>query len=331
MTPREDFERQLGVLRTELIAHCYRMTGSIHEAEDLVQETYLRAWRSYGRFEGRSSVRTWLYRIATNVCLTAIERSSRRPLPAGLGPPSGDPEGPAGQHAPGVPWLEPIPTAGAGTELADPASVAVSRAGLRLGLVAGLQYLSAKQRAVLILRDVLEWPAAEAAQVLGTSTAAVNSMLRRARAQLERVQPAEDQLTEPGDPGQRELLRRYATAFENADVATLVSLLRQDATLEMPPLPAWFAGAAAGRFLAAHVLTSPGRFLLVPAEANGQPAFGTYQREPGGAYRAHALQVLTLAGDRVARIVIFLDPALFPAFGLPALRGAAAAAGLRAG
>ena len=229
-----------------------------------------------------------------------------------------------------MPWLEPIPTIGTGAELADPASVAASREGLRLGLVAGLQYLSAKQRAVLILRDVLDWPATEAAQVLGTTTTAVNSMLRRARAQLARVRPAEDQLTEPADPAQRELLRRYATAFENADVTTLVSLLTQDATLEMPPQPAWFAGAAAGRFLAAHVLTSPGRFLLVPTEANGQPAFGTYQREPGGACRAHALQVLTLAGDRVARIVIFLDPTLFPVFSLPAARGAAGAAGPRA-
>ena len=314
----ENFERQLGALRTELIAHCYRMTGSTHEAEDLVQETYLRAWRSYGGFEGRASLRTWLYRIATNVCLTAIERRSHRPLPAGLGPPSADPEGPAGVQALEVPWLEPIPTS-AGEGAADPAAVAVSRDGVRLALIAGLQYLSAKQRAVLILRDVLEWPAAEAAQVLGTSTTAVNSMLRRSRAQLARVMPAEDQLTEPGDPRQRELLRRYAAAFENADQSALVSLLRQDATLEMPPQPAWFAGAAsAARVLTAHVLTTPGRFMLLPAEANGQPAFAIYQREPSGAYDAHGVQVLTITGERVARIVIFLDPSLFPAFGLPA-------------
>ena len=325
-TESEKFERQLGALRTELIAHCYRMTGSTHEAEDLVQETYLRAWRSYGGFEGRASLRTWLYRIATNVCLTAIERRSRRPLPAGLGPPSDDPEGPAGIQALEVPWLEPIPTAG-GEAAADPAAVAVSRDGVRLALIAGLQYLSAKQRAVLILRDVLEWPATEAAQVLGTSTTAVNSMLRRARAQLARVMPAEDQLTAPGDPRQRELLRRYAAAFENADQSALVSLLRQDATLEMPPQPAWFAGAAsAARFLTAHVLTRPGRFMLLPTEANGQPAFAIYQREPSGAYEAHGVQVLTITGDRVARIVIFLDPSLFPAFGLPATHDPAAAA-----
>jgi RNA polymerase sigma-70 factor (ECF subfamily) len=323
----EKFERQLGALRTELIAHCYRMTGSAHEAEDLVQETYLRAWRSYSGFEGRASLRTWLYRIATNVCLTAIERRSRRPLPAGLGPPSDDPEGPAGVQALEVPWLEPIPTTAAREDAVDPAAVAVSRDGVRLALIAGLQYLSAKQRAVLILRDVLEWPAAEAAQVLGTSTTAVNSMLRRARAQLARVMPAEDQLTEPGDPGQRELLRRYAAAFENADQSALVSLLRQDATLEMPPQPAWFAGAAsATRFLTAHVLTSPGRFVLLPTEANGQPAFAIYQREPSGAYEAHGVQVLTITGDRVARIVIFLNPSLFPAFGLPATHDPAATA-----
>ncbi len=325
MTAGEGFERELGALRAELIAHCSRMTGSIHEAEDLVQDTYLRAWRSYGRFEGRSSLRTWLYRIATNVCLTAIERSGRRPRPAGLGP-AGDPDGPAPPQALEVPWLEPIPTSGTGAAAADPAAVAVAREGLRLSLVAGLQYLSAKQRAVLIMRDVLDWPAAGTAQVLGTSTTAVNSMLRRARAQLERVRPAEDRLAEPGDPRQRELLSRYAAAFENADVATLVSLLRQDAALEMPPLAGWYAGAAVGRFLAAHVLTDPGRFRLVPAEANGQPAFATYQREPGGAYHAHALQALTVTGGRVARIVIFLDPGLFPAFALPTVHGAAAAA-----
>ena len=326
MTDSEGFEQELGALRTELIAHCYRMTGSLHEAEDLVQETYLRAWRSYGRFEGRSSLRTWLYRIATNVCLTAMERNGRRPLPAGLGPPSDDPEGPAPAQALDVPWLEPIRTGGPGADPADPAAVAVSREGLRLSLVAGLQYLSAKQRAVLIMRDVLEWPAAGTAQVLGTTTTAVNSMLRRARTQLERVRPAEDQLAEPADPRQRELLRRYATAFENADVSALVSLLRQDAALEMPPLAAWFAGASAGRFLAAHVLTDPGRYMLLPTEANGQPAFATYQREPGGSYRAHALQVLAITGGRISRIVIFLDPRLFPAFALPpGHRGAAAA------
>jgi len=317
----QEFEAQLGALRAELVAHCYRMTGSAHEAEDLVQETYLRAWRAYRGFEGRASLRTWLYRIATNVCLTAVQRRARRPLPAGLGPPSADHLGPAGIQALDVPWLEPIATSRA--DSADPAAVAASRAGLRLALIAGLQYLSARQRAVLILRDVLEWPAAETAQVLGTTTTAVHSMLRRARDQLSRVMPAEDRLTEPGDPGQRELLHRYAAAFEHADHATLVSLLTHDATLEMPPQPAWYAGAAsAGRFLAAHVLTSPGRFRLVAAEANGQPAFATYQREPDG-YHAHALQVLTVTGDRVARVVIFLDPSLFPAFGLPGTHGGA--------
>src|SRR6266568_4848071 len=228
MTVIEDFTSLTGQFRGELLAHCYRMLGSAEDAEDLVQETYLRAWRSYEGFEGRSSVRTWLYRIATNACLTAIERRGRRPLPSGLGGPAGDPEAPV-VAGPEVPWLQPLPDVLLAGEHEDPASVAVSRAGIRLAFVAALQYLSARQRAVLIMRDVLQWPAAEAAELLGMTTTAVNSGLRRARAQLAEALPAEDELTEPsGDAAVRALIDRFAAAFENADLAALAEILRAD-------------------------------------------------------------------------------------------------------
>jgi RNA polymerase sigma-70 factor, ECF subfamily len=289
MTVSEDFTSLTGRFRGELLAHCYRMLGSAEEAEDLVQETYLRAWRSFGGFEGRSSMRTWLYRIATNACLTAIERRGRRPLPSGLGGPAGDPAAPLAAAAE-VPWLQPLPDALLAAEHADPAAVAASRAGIRLALVAALQYLSARQRAVLILRDVLEWPAAQVADLLGTTATAVNSMLRRARAQLAQVLPTEDEVTEPAEPGRRALLDRFAAAFENADAGALAELLREDVALEMPPMPAWFTGrAAVTRFFEAHVLDAPGRFQMVPTMANGQPAFAAYRRGRDGAHEEHAL------------------------------------------
>jgi RNA polymerase sigma-70 factor (ECF subfamily) len=235
MTVSEDFTSLTGRFRGELLAHCYRMLGSAADAEDLVQETYLRAWRSYEGFEGRSSVRTWLYRIATNACLTALERRGRRPLPSGLGGPAEGPEAPM-VAGPEVPWLRPLPDALLAGDYEDPASVAVSREGIRLAFVAALQYLSARQRAVLIMRDVLQWPAAEVAELLGVTTTAVNSGLRRARAQLAEALPAEDELAEPAEPDRRALLDRFAAAFENADVNGLAQLLREDVTLEMPPL-----------------------------------------------------------------------------------------------
>jgi RNA polymerase sigma-70 factor (ECF subfamily) len=238
MTVSEDFASLTGPFRGELLAHCYRMLGSAEEAEDLVQETYLRAWRSYAGFEGRSSVRTWLYRIATNVCLTAIERRGRRPLPSGLGAPADDP-GAAVVAAPEVPWLQPFPDALLAAEPEDPAAVTASRAGIRLAFVAALQYLSARQRAVLILRDVLDLPAAEVADLPGTTTTAVNSGLRRVRAQL---MLAEDELAEPAEPVQQAMLERFAATIENADVSGLAELLREDVVLEMPPLLTWFAG-----------------------------------------------------------------------------------------
>jgi RNA polymerase sigma-70 factor (ECF subfamily) len=247
------------------------MMGSAEEAEDLVQETYLRAWRSRAGFEGRSSERTWLYRIATNVCLTALDRRARRPLPSGLGGPQDDPAAPL---VPGtdVPWLRPLPDALVTAEGADPAAVTAARAGIRLAFVAALQYLGSRQRAMLILRDVLEWPAADVAQLLGTTTTAVNSGLRRARAQLAQAMPAEDKLAEPTDPQLRSVLERFASAFENADVGLLAELLRQDAALEMPPLRTWFAGrAAVTRFFGSvPQFASPGGFRLVPVAANGR-------------------------------------------------------------
>ena len=318
MTVSEEFTGLTGRFRGELLAHCYRMLGSAEEAEDLVQETYLRAWRSYAGFEGRASVRTWLYRIATNVCLTALERRGRRPLPSGLGGPAEDAETPvvAGSE---VPWLQPLPDALLAGEHDDPAAVTVSRAGIRLAFVAALQHLSARQRAVLILRDVLEWPAAEVANLLGTTTTAVNSGLRRARAQLAQALPAEDELAEPAEPDRRALLDRFAAALENADVTALAQLLAEDVALEMPPALTWFTGRpAVVAFTASQLLTEPGELRLVPVTANGQPAFAVYRRDSGTAYHAHALQVLTVTATGIARIVAFTEPGLFASFGLPA-------------
>jgi RNA polymerase sigma-70 factor, ECF subfamily len=317
MTVSDDFTSLTGRFREELLAHCYRMLGSAEEAEDLVQETYLRAWRSYDRFEGRSSVRTWLYRIATNVCLTAIKRRGRRPLPSGLGAPSDDPEAPV-VAGPEVPWLQPFPDVLLAGEREDPAAVTVSRASIRLAFVAALQHLSARQRAVLILRDVLEWPAAEVADLLDTTTTAVNSGLRRARAQLARALPAEDELAEPAEPDRRALLERFATAVENADAAALARLLRDDVALEMPPLLTWFTGrAAVARYFASQPFIAPGRLRLVQVAANGQPAFASFVREPDGTYHAHAVTLPRLTSTGIARIVTFRNPDLFGLFGLP--------------
>ena len=317
MTVTEDFTDLTSRYRGELLAHCYRMLGSLDEAEDLVQETFLRAWRSYDGFEGRSSVRTWLYRIATNACLTAIERRGRRPLPSGLGGPADDPETPV-EAAPDVRWLQPLPDALVTAEWGDPAAVTAARAGVRLAFVAALQYLSARQRAILILRDVLRWPAAEVAELLGTTTTAVNSGLRRARTQVAETMPAEDELAEPDDAAQRAVLERYAAAIERADDGALAELLRADAVLEMPPFLTWFAGrdAVAG-FIGSQLLTAPGDLRLVPVTANGQPAFAVYRRGEHGVYQAHAVQVLTLTPAGIARIVAFAEPGAVRSFGLP--------------
>ncbi|GAA0659934.1 sigma-70 family RNA polymerase sigma factor [Kitasatospora atroaurantiaca] len=305
---REEFTRLTAVYRPELLVHCYRMLGSIHDAEDLVQETYLRAWRAYDRFEGRSSLRVWLYRIATNACLTALRHRSTRLLPSGLAGPSEDPEQPLVLARPGVEWLEP---------LADPAVIAATRGSVRLALISALQHLPPRQRAVLILRDVLVWRASEVAELLDTTTAAVNSALQRARSQLEREAPREEEVAEPAEPEHRRLIDRYATAFEQADIDGLLRLLREDVALEMPPHLTWFRGReAVGRFIGSRVLGGPGVNRMVPTTANGQPAFAVYRREEDGLHHAHGLQVVTVTSTGIARIVTFLEPDLLTAFGL---------------
>jgi RNA polymerase sigma-70 factor (ECF subfamily) len=318
MAASEEFARLTDPFRPELLAHCYRMLGSVHDAEDQVQETLIRAWRSYGDFEGRASLRTWLHRIATNACLRALENSGRRPLPSGLGGPSEHPEAPLATARGEVPWLQPVPDALVSAGSGDPAEIVASRQSMRLALIAALQYLPPRQRAVLILRDVLGWRAAEVADLLGTTTAAANGMLQRARARLEEAAPDQDQIHEPPTPADRALLDRYATAFQNADIPAVMQLLREDAVFEMPPEVTWFTGRELiGRFLRARVLTEPGRLQMTPVAANGQPALGVYLRDGDGVYRAHSISVLTIAASRVARVTSFNDPGLFATFGLP--------------
>lgn len=310
---REDFAGLTEPFRRELLAHCYRMLGSVHEAEDVVQETYLLAWRGFGGFEGRSSPRTWLYRIATRACLKALERGSRRPLPSGLGGPSDDPGASVEQRLE-VPWLQPIPDTMLGS---DPAATVESRQATRLAFVAALQHLPPRQRAVLLLREVLAWRAAEVADLLGSTTASVNSSLQRARARLAEVNPAEDEVTESTDPRQRALADRYATAFENADIPALMGLLTTDAAFEMPPIPTWFTGRdTIGRFLLTR-LHAPGDIRMIPTSANGQPAFGVYIRDETGAHRPRALLILTIAATGISRITMFHDPSLLELFALP--------------
>jgi RNA polymerase sigma-70 factor, ECF subfamily len=311
----DEFTEQADPYRVELLAHCYRMLGSIHDAEDLVQETYLRAWRSYEGFEGRSSLRTWLYRIATRVCLTALEGRDRRPLPSGLAGPTDDPEGQLSREPAEVTWLEPFPDTLFGTQPVDPAAVVTFRESTRLALVAALQYLSPRQRAVLILRDVLRWSAAEVAEALETTTAAVNSSLQRARVRLRELSP--DDVVEPDDVEQRELLDRYAAAFENADIASLKELLTEDVVWEMPPVPNWFTGRdAIGQLVVAQCPAGPGDRVMIPVRANGQPGFGFYRRS-GDAYVGYAVQVLTVTKAGISKVVAFHDRSLFALFGLP--------------
>jgi RNA polymerase sigma-70 factor (ECF subfamily) len=302
--------------RRELLAHCYRLLGSVDDAEDLVQETYLRAWRSYAGFEGRSSLRTWLYQIATNACLSALQNRARRPLPSGLGGPGVDPYSPADPARPEIAWLQPIPDALVASGSGDPADIAVSRETLRLALIASLQYLPPRQRAVLILREALAFPAAEIAAILGTTTAAVKSALQRARARIEETAPAAGQLSEPAEPQVRALLEQYIAAFENSDAAALEGLLRKDAMLEMTPSPTWFTGDNAIT-CAVSGLGSPGDWKMIATAANGQPAAAAYRRGRDGAHHAYAIVVLTATTGGIGRIVVFGDPGLFRRFGLP--------------
>ncbi|RSM73357.1 RNA polymerase subunit sigma-70 [Amycolatopsis sp. WAC 01375] len=316
-----EFVRATEGFRRELLAHCYRLLGSVDDAEDLVQETYLRAWRGYEGFEGRSSVRVWLYRIATNVCLTALGHRNRRVLPSGLGRPVDDPSVPPIIAGPEVRWLQPMPDALVRPESDDPAAAVAVRDSIRLALMACLQYLPARQRAVLILRDVLAFSATEVADMLDTTTAAVKSTLRRARAKVEEISPAAERVVPPTDRELRALLARYITAFENSDAAALESLLRQDATLEMTPAKTWFSGkATCVPYLTKYALFSPGDWRMVPTSANGQPAVVAYLRGEDGAHHAFAIAVLTLAVDGIARITLFGEPGMAAKFGRPQVR-----------
>jgi RNA polymerase sigma-70 factor (ECF subfamily) len=341
----EEFGRLTDPFRRELLAHCYRMLGSVHDAEDLVQETYLRAWRSYGGFEGRSSLRTWLYRIATNACLTALEHRERRALPSGLAAASEPPTAPLPPSRPNeIAWLEPMPDAlvglGAGgapdrdtlsqdAMSLDPAAVVVSRETMRLAWVAALQLLPPRQRAALILHDVLAWRAHEVAGLLGTTTAAVNSALQRARAQLQQDAPTQDGVAEPADPKLKSVLDRYAAAFERTDLDALLRLLRDDVVVEMPPRPMWYAGReAVGQFFGVQVFSSHRGFLMVPTSANGQPAMLGYMAGRDGVPHAHAVHVLTVTDTGISRIVVFLDPepSVLGGFNLPLSRTSPAGA-----
>lgn len=312
-----DFSADAEPYRRELLAHCYRMTGSLHDAEDLVQETLLRAWRAYDRFEGKSSMRTWLHRIATNTCLTALEGRRRRPLPTGLGAPSSDPTAELVESRE-VPWLEPLPDLA--DDPADPSIIVGSRESVRLAFVAALQHLSPRQRAVLLLRDVLQWKAAEVAEAIGTSTTAVNSLLQRARAQLEAVRPSSaDRLTPPESPEAQDLLARYIAAFEAYDIDRLVELFTAEAIWEMPPYVGWYRGPRDIITLIHQQCPAelPGDMRLLPIVANGQPGAAMYMRA-GDAHLPFQLHVLDVSEGRVSRVVAFLDGALFEKFGLPA-------------
>jgi RNA polymerase sigma-70 factor (ECF subfamily) len=307
-----EFAALTGPFRPELLAHCYRILGSIHDAEDLVQETYLRAWRGFDGFEGRSSVRRWLYRIATMACLTALETRARRPLPSGLGAPADDHRVAVAPREPSVAWLQPAPDALFGGD--DPAAIVAGRTGVRLAFIAALQFLPARQRAVLTLRDVLVFRTAEVAEMLDTTSAAVDSTLRRARAHLAQTGPIEDELAEPDEGTRRILLDSYVDAFTRADPDALVNLLRADVEMEMPPIPTWFTGRqAVVGFLANRVLRRD-LWRMVPTRANGQPALVAYQRAGDGRYEAYGIQVLTVVGGRIARITSFNDPSLVPTF-----------------
>ena len=318
---RDEFLALAQPYRRELLAHCYRMLGSVHDAEDVLQETLVRAWKGYDRFEGRSSLRTWLHRIATTSCLTALEGRTRRPMPAGLDGTGADPDAPLREN-PEITWLEPVPDEAVGLSAgADPAVLVTARATVRLAFVAALQHLPARQRAVLLLREVLQWRAAEVAELLGTTVAGVNSALQRARAQLDRVAPREEDAPAPLTERQRELLESYVAAFEVKDVTAIVALLAADVRWEMPPYEAWYRGRAhVARHLETRCPGGPGDFRLSPVRANGQPGLALYLRGDDGAFHPFCLQVFTFTGDEITHVATFLDTGLFPAFGLPPVR-----------
>jgi RNA polymerase sigma-70 factor (ECF subfamily) len=310
----EDFARLAEPFRRELVAYGYRMLGSVDDAEEVVQDIYVDAWRAYEGFEGRSSLRTWLYRIATRAFLRALERRKRRPLPSDLHAPAADPTARLIAGDPTLTWLQPAPNSLLAATTSDPATVVAARETMRLAFIAALQLLPPQQRVVLILRDVLAWSAAEVAALLDLSVAAVNSALQRARAHL----PADtDSLTQPSEQRQRELLDRYVAAFQNADVDELLAVLTEDAFYEMPPFLTWFQGSAAvGAFLGPR-MRGFGKTPVIRTSANGQPAVALYPATADGRHRLHTLHVLTLASRGVGRIVAFMDIDALRRFDLP--------------
>jgi RNA polymerase sigma-70 factor (ECF subfamily) len=308
--------------RGELLAHCYRMLGSLHDAEDLVQETMLRAWRfADGYDESRGSIRTWLYRIATNACLSYLEGRQRRVLPVDLNGPSLVPDIGKVEEQWEIPWLEPFPDSLVAS--GDPSAVVEMRESIRLAFIAALQLLPPRQRAVLILRDVLAMPAAEAASLLEMTVASVNSALQRARAQLAAVSPSADGagLVQPSDDTSRDLLDRYMAAFTSMDIEALKGTLREDALLQMPPFPQWFLGRdAIGEFLVTGFARG-GAYRCVPTRANGQPAFGLYRRRDSDVHEFLHVQVLTVTEAGIAQIDGFHSAGLYAPFRLPAVLG----------
>jgi RNA polymerase sigma-70 factor (ECF subfamily) len=311
-------ERQLEQHRPQLTGYCYRMLGSPFEAEDAVQETMLRAWRGLERFEGRAALRSWLYRIATNVCLDMLGGRQRRAMPMDLGP-AGAPELANANVLGEATWIEPIPD-GVLSEGADPAEVTEHRETIRLAFIAALQHLPPRQRAVLILCEVLKWKASEVAELLETSLASVNSALQRARATLDASELSATDAPARLDQEQRELLARYVEAFERYDMDALTTLIREDAIQSMPPYDLWLSGREDifAWWLGPGIGCRGSR--LLPAEsANGTIAFGQYKRsETGSGHDPWALQVIELSGDGIGELTFFLDTArIFPLFGLP--------------
>ncbi|MFI5496722.1 sigma-70 family RNA polymerase sigma factor [Actinoplanes sp. NPDC051859] len=311
---------QLEAYRPELTGYCYRMLGSAFEAEDAVQDAMVRAWRGLDRFEGRSALRSWLYRIATNVCLTMLDSAQRRIRPMDLGPAGSGSATHPGEPRPEEIWVGPVPDDRVLPERADPADVVAGRESIRLAFVAALQHLPPKQRAVLILREVLAWSAQEVADLLDTSVPSVNSALQRARATIAAADTGAE-VSQPLDHEQRELLGRYVTAFEAYDLEALTALLHEDATLSMPPLPLWLRGHADIAAWMGGTGSGCRGSRLVPVAANGLPAFGQY-RPSGSGHDPWALIVLETSAGRITGVNNFLDTArLFPLFGLPAHLG----------
>ncbi len=314
--PRAGGTEQLEQYRRELTGYCYRMLGSSFDAEDAVQDTMVRAWKAFEKFEGRSSVRSWLYRIATNVCLTMIEQSGRRAIPTEFGGPSEPVVGSLGDPQPEATWVTPVPTDRVDLTASDPADVAVARDSVRMAFVAALQHLPARQRVVLILREVLRWKADEVAALLDTTTASVNSALQRARATMATTGLADEPL-DPLDDDHAALLSSYVAAFESYDMAALVQLLAEDATQNMPPFALWLQGPDD----IAAWMVGPGAACrsskLLPVQVNGRPGFAQYKPAANGRYEPWAIQSLEVCGGRIVGMTFFLDTSLFEAFGVP--------------